>query len=172
MPVLRSERTPARGADVQRARVYAAEQAWGLRLDAARLGARRAEVAGSSVVLPDEVRFGSLSAAATYAADLAARWAVPPVVVRARRGQARAHWEAPGTVALPFPQQGDPWAMREAVLLHELAHHLAFHLDGERAHGPAFPARLLELVGVALGEQAAFVLRVDYAEHRVRVAHG
>lgn len=162
----------ARPPDRQRSRVYAAEQAWSMRLDAARLGARRAVVAGSNIVLPVEVRFGSLDAAARYAEDLLRRWDVPPVVVRARRGQARAHWEAPGTVALPWPERGETWAMREAVVLHELAHHLAFHLDGEQGHGPAFPARLLELVGAALGEQAAFVLTVDYAEHRVVVSRG
>ena len=158
--------------DRQRARVYAAEQAWAMRLDAARLGARRAVVAGSSIVLPVELRFGSLDAAARYADDLLTRWEVPPVVVRARRGQARAHWEAPGTVALPWPERGEAWAMREAVVLHELAHHLAFHLDGEPGHGPAFPARLLDLVVAALGEHAAFVLGVDYAEHRVAVSRG
>lgn len=158
--------------DRQRARVYAAEQAWALRLDAARLGARRAEVAGSSIVLPVELRFGSLDAAARYADDLLTRWEVPPVVVRARRGQSRAHWESPGTIALPWPERGETWAMREAVVLHELAHHLAFHLDDEQGHGPAFPARLLELVDAALGEQAAFVLGVDYAEHQVAVSVG
>lgn len=158
--------------DRQRSRVYAAEQNWAMRLDAARLGARRAVVAGSSIVLPVEVRFGSLDAAARYAEELLSRWDVPPVVVRARRGQARAHWESPGTVALPWPERGETWAMREAVVLHELAHHLAFHLDGEQGHGPAFPARLLELVHAALGEQAAFVLAVDYAEHRVVVSRG
>ena len=162
----------ARPPDRQRSQVYAAEQTWSMRLDAARLGARRAVVAGSSIVLPVEVRFGSLDAAARYADDLLSRWDVPPVVLRARRGQAKAHWEAPGTVALPWSERGETWAMREAVVLHELAHHLAFHLDGEPGHGPAFPARLLELVGAALGEQAAFVLGVDYAEHRVAVSRG
>ena len=73
--------------DRQRARVYAAEQAWAMRLDAARLGARRAEVAGSSIVLPVELRFGALDAAARYADDLLNRWDVPPVVVRGRQAR-------------------------------------------------------------------------------------
>lgn len=144
---------------MQRARVYAAEDAWGMRLDAARRGAARASVAGSSLVLPAEVRFGTLSAAQAYADDL-----VGGVVLRERRGQARAHWEAPGTIALPLPRYGEPWALREAVLLHELAHHVAFHRDGVADHGTSYVARMLDLVTAAMGEQAAFALRVDYAE--------
>ena len=42
--------------DAQRSRVYAAEDAWGMRLDAARLGARSAVIGGSSLVLPEELR--------------------------------------------------------------------------------------------------------------------
>ena len=168
MPATTSARSAYR--DSQRSRVYAAEDTWALRLDAARRGARRAVVAGSQVVLPDEVLFGSLAAAQTYAEDVLRRWPVPPVALRLRRGRTKAHWEAPGTIALPFSTRGETWAMREAVLLHELAHHLSFHLDAEPGHGPAFPTRMLALVAVALGEQAAFVLRVDYAEHRVHVA--
>jgi len=150
--------------DRQRSRVYAAEDAWGLRLDAARRGAVRATVAGSALVLPAEVRFGTLAAAQAYADDLVRREALPPVLLRERRGQARAHWEVPGTIALPLPRHGEPWALREAVLLHELAHHTAFHRDAVADHGPSYVQRMLQLVTAAMGEQAAFALRVDYAE--------
>jgi len=157
--------------DYQRSRIYAAEHTWALRLDAARRGARSATVAGSSLLLPQELLFGTLAAAQMYADAWLDGWDLPPVVLRVRRGQAKAHWEAgdPAGIALPVPEHGERWAMREAVLLHELAHHVAAALDGEVGHGPAFPARLLQLVQQALGEQAAFALRVDYAEHRVQV---
>jgi len=150
--------------DRQRARVYAAEDAWGLRLDAARRGALRATVAGSSLVLPAEVRFGTLAAARAYADDLVRRQGLPPVVLRQRRGHARAHWEPPGTVALPLPRHGEPWALREAVLLHELAHHAAFHREGVTDHGSSYVTTMLQLVTEAMGEHAAFALKVDYAE--------
>ena len=153
--------------DSQRARVYIAEDAWALRLDAARLGATRATVAGSSVVLPAEVQFGTLAAASVYCTEVLQGRDVPPVLVRARRGQGRAHWEAPGTIALPVPEHGTPWALRETVLLHELAHHLAFHLDGTADHGPSYTARMIELVESTLGPEAALALRVDYAEATV-----
>lgn len=121
-------------------------------------------IAGSSVVLPKELHFGSLEAAVAYADDVLTAWPVPPVVLRLRRGQAQAHWESPGVIALPVPAHGTPWAMRESVLLHELAHHLAFHLDGTADHGAAFTARMLELVAARLGEEAALGLRVAWAE--------
>jgi putative metallohydrolase (TIGR04338 family) len=155
--------TTGRPRDAQRARVYAAEDAWALRLDAARRGAPRATVAGSSVVLPAELRFGTLAAAQAYADDRLPN-GLPPVLLRARKGQAQAHWEEPGTIALPLTRHGEPWALRETVLLHELAHHVAFHSDGSADHGPSYVTAMLSLVNTAMGEQAAFALRVDYAE--------
>src|SRR4051812_38761363 len=53
--------------DVQRARVYRAEDAWASRLDAARQGAGLATVGGSRVLLPAERRFGTLETAGAYA---------------------------------------------------------------------------------------------------------
>ena len=158
---------PVATRDSQRSRVYAGEEAWSLRLDAARRGAARAEVAGSSVVLPRELQFGTLAAAQSYAERLLAGWDLPPVRLRSRRGQGKAHWEAPGVIALPVPDRGTPWAMRESVLLHELGHHLAFHLDGVADHGPRFASRMLELVTVALGPEAALALCVDWDEASV-----
>ncbi len=151
--------------DSQRSRVYAAEEAWALRLDAARRGARKAVVGGSSITLPEEVRFGTLADAQRYADHHA--HGLPPVTLRERRGQAAAHYSPPDDVALPLPAYGEPWALRESVLLHELAHHVAFHTDGSVDHGPSYTACMLDLVAQALGEEAAFVLRVDYGEHGV-----
>ena len=151
--------------DSQRQRVYDAEDAWALLLDAARRGAVRAEVAGSAVVLPAETVFGTLEAAQAYADH----WTqgLPPVRVRRRKGHRRAHWEPPGVIALPVPEHGQPWALRETVLLHELAHHAAFHRDGVTDHGPSYTSRMLELVGQALGAEAALALRVEYGERGV-----
>ena len=161
---------PTTTRDAQRARVYSGENAWEARLDAARRGARRATVAGSQVLLPQEVLFGSLEAAQTYADQQLAGLDVPVVTVRERRGHARAHWALEGShaaIALPVPVHGTSWALREAVLLHELAHHVAFHLDGAMDHGPSFVRRMLQLVASALGPEAALALRVDYAQSGV-----
>ena len=171
--------------DTQRARVYRAEDAWAARLDAARLGAGLATVAGSALLLPAERRFGTLGSAGDYAARVlrlpaaVARWGVITApVLRLRAGAGKAHWEPPGVIALPVPVHGEPWALRETVLLHELAHHLVHHAGpragsppgrAEPAHGPGFPAALLALVAIVLGEEAALALRVAYGDERVEV---
>ena len=168
----------ARARDGQRARVYRAEDAWSARLDAARRGAALAEVAGSSIVLPAERRFGSLLQAEAYAARVlalpevvGAAGRVEPPAFRTRRGSRAAHWEPPGVVAVPVPRHGEPWALRESVLLHELAHHVASRsplvAGGGAGHGPPYPAVLLLLVQAVLGEEAAFALRVEYGRERV-----
>ena len=168
--------TPDPGRDGQRARVYRAEDAWAARLDAARIGAVLATVAGSSLLLPPERRLGSLSAAEDYCARVLA---LPEVLARAgvlaapalrtRRGARVAHWEPPGVIALPVPVHGEPWALRETVLLHELAHHVGELAGLARGHRPPFPAVVLLLVQAVLGEQAAFALRVDYGHERVQI---
>jgi putative metallohydrolase (TIGR04338 family) len=162
--------------DAQRARVYRAEDAWAAQLDAARRGAPLATVGGSSLLLPAERRFGTLETAAAYAAHALA---LPDVVavagpleapaLRVRRGLTRAHWEPPGVIALPVPVHGEPWALRETVLLHELAHHVGALTGRAAAHAAPFPALVLLLVGAVLGEPAAFTLRVHYGEQQVEV---
>jgi putative metallohydrolase (TIGR04338 family) len=162
--------------DAQRSRVYRAEDAWAARLDAARLGAPLATVGGSRLLLPAERRLGTLAAARDYCARVvalpevvAAAGRVDPPALRLRRGVRAAHWEPPGTVALPVPVHGEPWALRETVLLHELAHHLGETSGRSRGHRPPFPALVLLLAQAVLGEEAAFALRVDYGEHDVEV---
>ncbi len=162
--------------DGQRARVYRAEESWAARLDAARRGAPLATVAGSEVLLPAERRLGGLEAARAYLARVlglpdvvAAFGVVAPPGLRLRRGTRAAHWEAPGTIAVPVPAHGEPWALRETVVLHELAHHVG-HLTGlADRHGAPYPAVLLTLVAAVLGEEAAFALRVDYGQSGVAV---
>ncbi len=153
--------------DRQRSRVYAAEDDWALRLDAARRGARRAEIAGSSILLPEERHFGTLTSAQQYVDHVLSDEELPPVRLRERKGQQRAHWEAPATIALPLPTHGTPWAMREAVLLHEIAHHVAFHRDGVADHGPSYLSPMLEVVERVLGPEASLALRVAYGESKV-----
>ncbi|CAN5231878.1 hypothetical protein BH24ACT10_BH24ACT10_18700 [soil metagenome] len=87
--------------------------------------------------------------------------------LRTRRGGRAAHWEPPGTIALHVPPHGEPWALRETVLLHELAHHAGETTGRCRGHRAPFPAVVLLLVGAVLGEEAALALRVEYGEHDV-----
>ncbi len=58
------------------------------------------------------------------------------------------------------------WARQPAVILHEIAHHLA-GLDAE--HGPHYAAVMLKLVRQVLGKEAYEKLLGSYAYHRVRI---
>jgi putative metallohydrolase (TIGR04338 family) len=162
--------------DAQRAKVYRAEDAWAARLDAARRGAPLATVAGSRVLLPAERRFGDLDAVRAYLVRVltlpevtGAFGVVPPPGLRLRRGAKAAHWEAPGTIAVPVPRHGEPWALRESVVLHELAHHVGHASGRADRHAAPYPAVLLALVAAVLGDEAAFALRVEYGSARVDV---
>ncbi len=126
------------------------------------------QLAGSSVTLPIERKFGDIASVQRYVdAVLELPWvrqewlnAATPVTVRERQGPARAHYERVGhTIALPLHRGTTAWALRELVVLHEIAHHFAEPI--EEPHGPEFTARLLRLVDCVIGAEAAFVLRVS-----------
>lgn len=166
---------PARGRDSQRSRVYDAEHL------VQRIFDRAAEhpavqVAGSTVVLPPERHFGDLAGVQRYVdAVLGQGWvraewsrAAVPVTVRERAGTDGAHYERAGAVIAVPVQRPGRWALRELVVLHELAHHLAAD-DAEAGHGPTFTHRLVELVDGTVGPEAALLLRVTYADVGVRV---
>lgn len=166
------------GRDADRGRVYEAEGLVRRLLE--RPGtARTVQVAGSTVDLPAERRFASVESAQRYVdAVLAlpavvATWperAATAVRVRRRRGTASAHYEYAGAV-IAVPDRRDaatagPWALRELVLLHELAHHLTG--DAHTAHGREFRLTMLDVTELALGPELALLLRVSYADQGLR----
>lgn len=165
--------------DIQRQRLYDAEHQVRRQLELAAAGARTVTVAASTVVLPLEVKFGSLSAAQRYTdgvvrtRDFATRFpraAVAPLRLRPRRGDRSAHYEAPGTIALHEPPHGSGWSLRELVVLHEIAHHAAFHdLPAEAAHGPHYAGALVRIVSDVLGGEAGLLLTTAMAEHDVDI---
>jgi len=161
--------------DPQRALVYEAESVLAGLVD------RRdefplAEAFGSRVAVPDDRKFGDIAAVQRYVdAVLALDWvrrqapeaAARPVRVRARRGATRAEYDLEArTIAVPTHRVGGRWAMRELVVLHELAH----HLTGGAGHGPAFVATMIELVDGLVGPEAAFLLRASLQDAGVSVA--
>ncbi|MBS9533248.1 TIGR04338 family metallohydrolase [Mycobacterium sp. M1] len=161
--------------DTQRARVYAAEGFVRTLFDrAAQRGSGTVDFFGTPLTLPPEARFGSVAAVQRYVDDVLAlpavraTWpAAGALAVRARRGATAAHYEnADGTaiVAVPDRRSGD-WAMRELVVLHEIAHHLC---GANPPHGPSFTATLAELAGIVMGPELGYVLRVVYAHEGVR----
>lgn len=148
-------------ADPERARVYAAESALRdliAQANSAPGGPVAVAVGGSKVVLPLEVRFGDLASVQRYCdlvmhlTQLSSRWPVRPVRVRERRGVNKAHWATTDVIAIPDAA----WAMRETVVLHELAHHLTPEVVN---HGPEFQEALLDLYCEVMAPEVAFVAR-------------
>ncbi|HLR99252.1 MAG TPA: TIGR04338 family metallohydrolase [Mycolicibacillus parakoreensis] len=172
--------------DVQRAKVYAAEEfVRTLFTRAGEHSGRTLEFFGTSLTLPPEARFASLAAVRRYVEHVLALPAVreawpqaPPVTVRARRGLSAAHYEhragehrtGTGVIAVPEHTGAGPgaggWALRELVVLHEIAHHLC---PDPPAHGPRFAATMCLLAESVMGPEAGHVLRVVYAKEGVRL---
>lgn len=161
--------------DTQRSRVYAAEEFVRTLFDrAAQHSSRTIDFFGEQLTLPPEGRFASMPSVQRYVDEVlalpavVARWPAPgPLTVRARRAATAAHYEnndGTGVIAVPDRSSTD-WAMRELVLLHEIAHHLA--PDGP-AHGPDFVATFCELATMVMGPEVGHVLRVVYAKEGVR----
>jgi putative metallohydrolase (TIGR04338 family) len=161
--------------DSQRSKVYAAEEFVRTLFDrAAEHGSRSVEFFGAQLTLPPEARFGSVPAVQRYVDDVLAlpsvrkQWpAAVPLRVRARRAATAAHYEnrdGTSVIAVPDLDTAD-WAMRELVVLHEIAHHLC---DARPPHGPQYVATLCTLAELVMGPELGHVLRVVYAKEGVR----
>ena len=153
--------------------VYAAEDQWSAVLDRGGI----VDFFGSRIDVPMQRRFGDLASVQTYVEAVTSLESVRaqypqagPVAVRERSGQLKAHYEpATATIAIPFRSA---WAGREAVVLHEVAHHLACSrgvpAGSRRWHGPEFQAAMCVLVSAVMGEAAALLLRAGYDQAGVR----
>jgi putative metallohydrolase (TIGR04338 family) len=160
--------------DTQRAKVYAAEEFVRTLFDrAGERGNRAIEFFGTNLTLPPEARFSSVETVQRYVDDVLAlrsvreRWpGAAPLTVRPRRGLTAAHYERDDEEAtIAVPERRTSWALRELVVLHEVAHHLC---DADPPHGPEFVATFCELAQAVMGPEVAHVLRVVYAKEGVR----
>jgi putative metallohydrolase (TIGR04338 family) len=161
--------------DSQRAKVYAAEEFVRMLFDrAAEHGSSAVEFFGTQLTLPPEGRFGSVASAQRYVDEVLAlpavreRWpGVSPLRVRSRRAATAAHYEnyhGTGVIAVPDRDTAD-WALRELVMLHEVAHHLC---EAQPPHGPEFVETITTLAELVMGPELGHVLRVVYAKEGVR----
>lgn len=149
--------------DSQKQRVYEAERRLRTMLDnCAESGNPTVELNGIRLTLPPEARYGSVQSVQTYVDRVLAhpavidRWPARSrqgVRVRPRRGDRHAHYQW-GEIAVPDGR--NRWAMREVVILHELAHHFA-PLD---AHGPGFVAVFIELLSTVMAPEVGLALRL------------
>lgn len=132
------------------------------------------EFFGAKLTLPPEARFGSVPAVQRYVdevLDLPAvqrQWpGVAPLTVRPRRAATAAHYEnrdGTGVIAVPDLATAS-WAMRELVVLHEIAHHLC---NASPPHGSHYVATLCTLAELVMGPELGHVLRVVYTKEGVR----
>jgi putative metallohydrolase (TIGR04338 family) len=154
--------------DTQRAKVYAAEEFVRTLFDrAAEHGNNVVEFFGTQLTLPPEGRFATVTAVQRYVDEVLAHvGADRALTVRARRGVTAAHYERSDDGAtIAVPDHRSTWALRELVVLHEIAHHLS---EAEPPHGPEFVAAFCELAEAVMGPEVAHVLRVVYAKEGVR----
>jgi putative metallohydrolase (TIGR04338 family) len=148
--------------------VYAAEEFVRTLFDrAAEHGNNVVEFFGTQLTLPPEGRFATVTAVQRYVDEVLAHvGADRPLTVRARRGVTAAHYERSDDGAtIAVPDHRSTWALRELVVLHEIAHHLS---EAEPPHGPEFVATFCELAETVMGPEVAHVLRVVYAKEGVR----
>jgi putative metallohydrolase (TIGR04338 family) len=159
--------------DNQKTKVYKAEDlVMNVLNTVARTDARTFDFYGSNLVIPDERKFGNIEGVQRYVDQVLelnwvrATWptrAVLPIKVVARRGEAYAAYRL-GVLAVPDHKKGISWAMREMVVLHELAHHLA---RGGESHGVQFASTYLHLVKELVGDEVGLLLTDALAQHGV-----
>ena len=154
--------------DIGQSATYAAEHELHSLLKHASAGCS-VQVAGSTLTLPVERLYGQVEDVQRYVDKVMnlswvkQTWPNAGVVkVRGRRGARQAHYE-PGIIAIPGHEVGGTWAMRETVVLHELAHHLTLG----HGHDALFRGTLLTLLGELIGAEVAFALSVAFAQNNV-----
>lgn len=159
------------GRDTGRAAVYRAERLVHGLFDHASAAAGTVDCLGVNLTLPPEARFGSIPAVQDYVDRvLALLGRTDGVRVRSRAGDTAAHYErGPAVIAMPAGREGG-WALRELVVLHELAHHLT-GVPGP-AHGPEFTGTLIDLASEVMGPEAGLALTVVFRESGVPIGHG
>ena len=141
--------------DRYRAAVYRAEDQWSASLD--RGGP--VDFFGSRIDIPVQLRFGRIEEVRTYVECVCSDIDVEPANVRHRKGGTRAHYSH-GVIAIPGDE---PWAMRESVVLHEVAHHVCVITEANASHDSRFTAVMLTLARIRLGHEAELLLRTGYA---------
>lgn len=147
--------------DRDRSLVYSAEDLWSKALDRGGV----VNFFGSTFTLPAQKIFGDLSAMQRtvdfWLQSEVIRSSFPglsPLHVRGRKGESKAHYEPDGVIAIPLDQS---WACREAVLVHEFAHHCSW-VETAPSHGTTYRQAMVKVAEVAFGVEAALLLRAAY----------
>lgn len=136
--------------DPDKVKVYAAESAYVQWLEPAD-------------TLIDEHRFDSVRDIQSYVDEtLLQVGCVDPCRVRPGKGNEMAMYHS-REKAIVIPESA--WALRESVVLHELAHHL---VGASRGHGLAFRSAHVNLVETVLGHEASKLLQYEYFQRGLK----
>jgi putative metallohydrolase (TIGR04338 family) len=155
--------------DAQKSKVYAAEQVLRVIFDrAVESGNPMVEVEGVALTLPPEAKFASVESVQAYCDRVTEMVGATKVRVRSRQGDTHAHYEAPGVIAVPDGR--NRWALREIVVLHELAHHLS--RSRREAHGPEFVVAFIDLLSTVMGPEVGLAMRMIAGNTEVRQSVG
>ena len=156
--------------DSQKGRVYHAENILRNIIDNSRDNPLFT-IEGITLTLPPEGKFSGVEDVQRYVDRVLALPAVveqygrSKVAVRSRKGQRMAHYEPHNrTIAVP---EGRRWALREIVVLHELAHHFD---RSAPAHGPKFTSTLITLLTLVMGPEMGLLARILYEQNGVKAA--
>lgn len=122
---------------------------------------------GSTFTLPEERKFGTIENVQTYVNKVYEFMGRDnPPTVRARRGENQAHYQPFSHIIAVPEHRGSQhsWAMREVVILHEIAHSLT-----PAGHGPEWVGTFTDLVSRVVGEEAGFLLRAAMSKRGVQI---
>lgn len=157
--------------DSQKSKVYAAESILRFIMDNA-VDNPLYTIEGITLTLPPEGKFSSAEDVQRYVDRVAQMPSVVAefgkstrITVRSRKGQRMAHYENGQVIAVP--ENGTRWALRELVVLHELAHHYS---RTSPAHGPKFVSTLITLLGCVMGPEMSLLARIIYTQNEVKAA--
>lgn len=153
-----------RDRDAGRSKVYAGEHRVRFMLDQVRTADSppAVKIAGSTLTLPRERMFASLESIQAYCDRVCDLCGISPVRVRERKGDSFAHYETGGIIAVCTTQ--NRWAMREIVILHELAH----HMHPYEGHGSIWRASFLDLVNEMMAPEVGLALQFSWYEEGLR----
>jgi putative metallohydrolase (TIGR04338 family) len=159
-------------ADPDQLAVYAAEADFRALLDSAEKYENwDYEFYGYKMQLPRERKFADLESIQRYLdmvmelPQVKARWSRETPKVRPRSNGAFAHYEPATNQIAICVMRGERGAMRELLVLHELAH--ALERD---KHGPRWRGALIFLVQECVGHEAAMVLGA-FLDQEVGASH-
>lgn len=154
--------------DSQQSIVYAAETLlWGLFSRCLEFDNPVVEVERVTLTLPPEGKFADIESLQTYCDNVCRTMNVHPVRVRASRNDHGNAFYCGSEIVVPNGR--NRWAMRELVVLHELAHHVTrIRSARAAAHGPEFVANYIELLTRVMGEPAGLAARLVYATNGVK----